>query len=229
MPIGRRLTSRARLSPPGTAERGLTAAGPEATCARAGRRGPPRSSTLARARSRKPSRVMHLRREPGPDVPTVYLSKQTVNERGGYDGWTPAALAPHGLVPRSARRPRRGVGDELATLQRGPKRLNSLRNHATREAGHRHLQSMAVLRRPREPKGPLPGHDATSPLLEPACRPMVSRDTRPRGSPGVCRAGAGYPRARRLRRRRRWAWRTRNCHGRANGRAARFGFGECGA
>ncbi len=34
-----------------------------------------------------------------------------------------------------------GIVDELAALQRGPERLNSLRNHVVSEAGHRHLRS----------------------------------------------------------------------------------------
>ena len=42
--------------------------------------------------------------------------------------------------------PLRGAGDELATLQRGPKRLNDLRNHPPSE-DHRQHSNQRVLRR----------------------------------------------------------------------------------
>ena len=50
---------------------------------------------------------------------------------------------------------RGGVGDELTPLQRSPKRLNSLVDHALSKDSHRHhLRIVGVLRRPREPKVP---------------------------------------------------------------------------
>ncbi|MGZ6639352.1 MAG: hypothetical protein ACXVII_41775, partial [Solirubrobacteraceae bacterium] len=56
--------------------------------------------------------------------------------------------------------PLRGVGDELAALQRGPKRLNDLRNHPQSEP-HRQHSDQRVLRPPREPRD-RPAHAETS-------------------------------------------------------------------
>jgi hypothetical protein len=95
MPIGRSLTRRARPSPSGAAERGLTGASPEGANAPAGEPPPPCGGALPRARSDRPSRVTHLRREPGPRTPTVHLSGEAVNERGSCNDRTPAAPAPH--------------------------------------------------------------------------------------------------------------------------------------
>ena len=133
MPTGQSLTSRAHLSPSGPAEGRLTAANRDDASARAGRHRLARGGALAGARSGKPSRVTHLRREPGSRTPGPYTPQSEQSTSGSRDA---PQLAQDELVPRSA------------IARQGPRRRKHSRVAGTRRGVHRQPESHGSLRGP---------------------------------------------------------------------------------